>query len=325
MDIIHLTDMHIGADDCLGGPGANERDAKIIFENIVGNIIADCGQNASENIIIITGDLVDDTTKGDEINISVGGKLVSAPKQYKDAKELIDRLTNAGFQVLVIPGNHDYGSGGKGYSKYVKKFKEVFFESEDVTYPKLDWDIHDKIAFIGLDSMAAILTEDRTEEVSFGDDNEDEALDGIDGTNYADGYRTGYLGAYGKLGEEQLKDLDDMLYSVRAAEHIVVYLHHFPFHQKFLKETVHGLHDHKRLEKIIRRRRVSAFLFGHNHHGYKWNYEWGVPRCYDGGSSTGMNDSRIKKRRVSEHRVFDLSKDPGTYTDKSFYRPDTNC
>jgi hypothetical protein len=33
-----------------------------------------------------------------------------------------------------------------------------------------------------------------------------------------------------------------------------------------------------------------------------------------------MNDS-FKKRRVSEHRVFDLSKDPGVYIDKSFYRP----
>jgi DNA repair exonuclease SbcCD nuclease subunit len=216
MNIIHLTDIHIGADDCLGGPDTEERDAKIIFDNIVANIIADYGPNANENVIAITGDLVDDATKGDEINISVGGNQISAPKQYKDAKDQINRLSNAGFQVLVIPGNHDYGSGGMGYSKYVKKFKEVFFGNDSITYPKLDWDIHHEIAFIGLDSMAAILTEDKTDGVSFSDDNEDNDFDELGIPNYAGDYRTGYLGAYGKLGKEQLKDLDDMLYGARG-------------------------------------------------------------------------------------------------------------
>ena len=68
---------------------------------------------------------------------------------------MIDLLKKNGFTVLVIPGNHDYGTGSLGDKKFVEPFKEKFYNSRGITYPKLD--IIDEIAFMGLDSTAGEL------------------------------------------------------------------------------------------------------------------------------------------------------------------------
>jgi predicted MPP superfamily phosphohydrolase len=53
---------------------------------------------ASNYVIIISGDLVEKATDS---------------SSYAEAKLYIDLLKDAGFRVLVIPGNHDYA--GQGY------------------------------------------------------------------------------------------------------------------------------------------------------------------------------------------------------------------
>ena len=53
---------------------------------------------------------------------------------------------------MVVPGNHDYGTGIMGDEKFVDLFKEKYYKSREISYPKLD--IIDEIAFIGLDSTA---------------------------------------------------------------------------------------------------------------------------------------------------------------------------
>ncbi|MDP3981424.1 MAG: metallophosphoesterase [Chlamydiota bacterium] len=243
--IIHLSDLHIGY---------RHQNLTQRFDSISQHIIEGY-PNAFDYIIVITGDTVDDAT---------------IPYIYDAVCFYIKRLESAGFQVLMVPGNHDYGTGSYGDKKFVRIYKDVFFDNPDLQYPKLD--IIDDIAFIGLDSMA--------EELHWYD----------------------RLFAQGELGEEQLLRLHDLLQSVpvRTCLKRVVYMHHHPFDPW----PLHELKDSSHLgEVLLANNNVDALLYGHNHQGRK-HHQWGIARCYDGGSSTQ------KYNVPCVHRIIDLSKKP---------------
>ncbi|HOP58233.1 MAG TPA: metallophosphoesterase, partial [Bacteroidales bacterium] len=120
--IIHLSDLHVGYRDC------GKR-----FHTIVWNI-KKLQQPAKDFIIVITGDLADNA------NIN---------EHREEAASGIEELQRAGFRVLVVPGNHDYGTGTFGNPVFVSIFKNRFFGTVETNYPRLD--IFDDMAFIGLD------------------------------------------------------------------------------------------------------------------------------------------------------------------------------
>jgi 3',5'-cyclic AMP phosphodiesterase CpdA len=241
--IIHLSDTHVGYKDLVSKFG--DIVTRIIFNKKPG-----CNY-----VVIITGDIVDDATR---------------EGSYEEASAHLTRLKDAGFIVLVVPGNHDYGTGKLGNSEYINRFKKHFYGKTAISYPKLD--LIEDIAFIGLDSMA--------EEVHWYD----------------------RLFAEGEIGKKQLKRLDEILESekVKKCEYKVVYFHHHPFHPR----QFHQLKDSDDLRKILEGRSISALLFGHNHDGRVWNGEWNIKRVYDGGTSTS------KDGKSHPHRVIDLSKEP---------------
>ena len=253
--IIHLSDLHIGF---------NGQDLKRRLEGIVQSIIF-VKESAKDYVIVLTGDLVEKATD-----------LAS----HQAAKINLEILQSHGFKVLVIPGNHDYGTGTNANHKYQKKFKQLFYDDENLIFPKLD--IIDEIAFIGLDSMEAEMhTFDK-------------------------------LGANGELGIEQRNRLEALLDQelVKKCNFRVVYLHHHPFDPWLF----HELKDSTELGDILQKHgNIDAILFGHNHHFRKWNGKWGIPRCYDAGSSTLKNDG------FSLHRVIDLSKPPSEDYDADFF------
>jgi len=241
--IIHLSDIHIGYKDM------NTRFGDIVTRMIFHK------QPGSSYIVVITGDMVDDATRGGS---------------YQEALVHLRRLKDAGFEVLAVPGNHDYGTGVLGHPKYVEKYKKYFYGNISVTYPKLD--ITENIAFIGLDSMADEL------------------------------HRYDRIFAEGELGPGQLERLKNIFEtgSVRNSEYTVVYLHHHPFHPT----PLHYLKDSDKLGRVLKQYKIDALLFGHNHEGKVWNGGWGIKRAYDAGSSTG------KGGKIGPHRVIDLSKEP---------------
>lgn len=254
--VIHLSDLHVGHQQC----GS-------VLRSIVTNIIY-LKDAPSDYVVICTGDLVEDA--------NVEGL-------YEEVKVNLDRLKQAGYTVLVCPGNHDYGTGAIGNDKFVDKFKHTFFGSINVDYPKLD--IIDGVAFIGLDSMAEEL-------------------------NWYDA-----LFAQGELGTAQLERLDELLNSqaVRDCLKRVVYLHHHPFDARFL----HSLKDSDALGRVLegsiaRGVSIDALLYGHNHEGKKKNGKWGIPRCYDAGTATHKEGKR------GYHRVIDLARDPRWDYDNEF-------
>lgn len=253
--IIHLSDIHVGHEDC----GAK-------FRTLTDNITF-LKQPADNYIIVITGDLVDNANHNEYID---------------EALAAIGELKKNGYTVLVIPGNHDYGTGTLGDKKFVESFKEKFYNSKVLSYPKLD--IIDEIAFMGLDSTA--------EELHWHDR---------------------FL-SEGELGKEQLTRLKEMLNEPEVVcRKKVVYLHHHPFDFKLGME----LRDKNDLKKIIEYK-IDALLFGHYHNsavsvGKIFNGIWGIPRCYNAGSSTHKNGD------VGFHRVIDLSNpDPRTDYDGDF-------
>jgi 3',5'-cyclic AMP phosphodiesterase CpdA len=212
-------------------------------------------EQASNYVVIVTGDIVEDATR---------------EGNYEAAHAHMERLKNAGFKVLVVPGNHDYGTGSLADPGFVARFKMCHFGTSNITYPKLD--VIDDIAFIGLDSMA-------------------EELEWYD-----------RLCAEGELGTPQLSRLRELLQDdkVKNCKHRVVYLHHHPFHP----QPFHQLKDSVELGWALKGQNVDLLLFGHNHDGRVWNGGWGIKRVYDGGTSTG------KEGKPKPHRVIDLSKDP---------------
>lgn len=251
--IIHLSDLHVGYGDC------GER-----FQCIADNIIFE-KQPASNYVIVITGDLVEKATD---------------PSNYEETRLYIGKLEQAGFTVLVAPGNHDYGTGAFGSKDYVARFKEVFFGDKKVQYPKVD--VLDEVAFIGLDSMA--------EELHWYD----------------------RLFAQGELGQPQLERLEAILAgsAVRDCSKVVVYLHHHPFDPRLF----HELKDSADLGKVLRENgRVDALLYGHNHAGKKRNGTWSIKRCYDAGTATQ------KEGNCGYHRVIDFDRDARLDYDGGFH------
>ena len=240
--IIHLSDLHVGHKKC----GRK-------FRTIIDNICF-LKQPAQNYIIVITGDLADNANK---------------KEHREEVAEGVEELEKKGYRVLVVPGNHDYGTGISGNIKYVRLFKERFFKNPDIRYPKLD--IIDEMAFIGLDSTA--------DELHWHDK----------------------LLAQGELGKEQLsrlkKILDDP--ALKALKKIV-YLHHHPFDFKAGRQ----LKDSGALKKIIENR-IDMLLFGHYHRdkisaGKIFHGVWGIPRCYNAGTST------FKNGNPGFHRVINL-------------------
>lgn len=243
--IIHLADTHIGFEDM----GAR-------FLALLSHL-AYTKEPAEDYVVVITGDLIEDAFN---------------ENFFDEMQSYLEKLKALGYDVLVVPGNHDYGNGIYANAKFINKFKKTYFDDVNIQYPKVD--IISGIAFIGLDSMAVGL-----------------------------GVFDERVLAEGELGDCQLATLNDLLTNtpeVVQAKKRVVYLHHHPFDIDFTMQLL----DSDQLGVILRRKNIDALLFGHRHQGRKWNGKWEIPRVYDAGTSTAKNGG------AHPHRIIDLERDP---------------
>lgn len=229
--IIHLSDLHVGHKEC------GDR-----FRQIIDSISKTC-LPSSDYVVVITGDIADNAFRREHHDEAAAGIL---------------KLEESGYRVLVVPGNHDYGTGILGNRKFVGLFKEKFFNDRGISYPKVD--LIDEFAFIGLDSTAWEL-------------------------NWHDRFFS-----EGELGKAQLSRLGRLMRRPEvAASRKIVYLHHHPFDFKLAMQ----LKDSEELKAIIENQ-VEMLLFGHYHRDEesalkKYHGTWGIPRCYNAGSSTHKN------------------------------------
>lgn len=271
--IVHLTDLHLGyyEDDVVNSAKTVDRVKTWIMTNCTPR---------SDYVIVITGDLVNNAYVPEQWGLSV--KLI---QQLSESAS-----TGEKYEILLVPGNHDYGTGSNADPKFVPIFKQQYFNDPIFAYPVVkivgNGTTHEKVAFIGLDS------------------NEGEL-------NPQD-----HLLADGEIGGRQLGELERALRrnDVRASAYHVVYLHHHPFESLFFKPG-HYLKDHDELKHVLKAAaddgiKVDALLFGHNHGGKPYHNKWGIRRVYDGGTTGG-------KRKPSFIRIIENLSDPDVDADKT--------
>lgn len=228
MRIIHLSDIHIGKSN-------NKERFDLVVTWILNN-----KDLHNLRVVVITGDIVDD------------GSL----NQYMEAQAQIEKLTSEGFDVLVTPGNHNYGSNGIVESpECVDRFERFINEHNGYIYPY--YQIVNDYVFIVLDSM---LEEIKEREI---------------------------WGAQGELGKEQLSALDQIL-NMKSTKKIVA-LHHHPFYYNYFLK----LRDDELFKKVIDSR-INCLLFGHKHVEKRFTEKekkYNIDIIYASGSSTERTDN----------------------------------
>ncbi len=253
MKILHISDLHIGKSET----DVNEaRQA----EKLVRLIKRHWGGDDDKPLVLITGDVVDDGREA----------------QFIEARRILEPLHKAGFQVVPLPGNHDYGwNGAYAQEKKFKLFKKYLMGIETrVTHPDVPY-ADDRVAVITLNSMRAE-------------------------TGFWDG-----LLADGELGDDQLNELAELLTTLRAERpksfKIVVALHHHPFlfpDDKLFKHSKewlgHRLKDGADFMRLVSGR-IDVLLFGHEHRavdfsqplaGRVFTEEYAIPCILCSGRST---------------------------------------
>lgn len=239
MKILHLSDLHIG--NFISPPDEGDM-AKELVDIIIkkwGDVDKD-----QKPIIVITGDTVDSGFEW----------------EYKKANEILQKLKDNNFEVVPVPGNHDYGPKGnfvnaeeseKYYRKYIK----------DVSYP-YDAIKNEDFTIIGLNSMEGE-------------------------TSLMDMWL-----ADGQLGEDQLNELEEKLKEIKNAngsDHkIVLILHHHPFDLDNCSSYYQGWHCLKDGDKFmgVVAGKVDVILFGHEHCEGQWIDDYNIPLMYMSDKST---------------------------------------
>ncbi len=253
MKILHISDLHIGKKE-------TELNEARQAEKLVRLIKRHWGGGDDKPLVLITGDVVDDGREA----------------QFIEARRILEPLHTAGFQVVPLPGNHDYGwNGAYAQEKRFKLFKKYLMGIETrVTHPDVPY-ADDRVALITLNSMRAE-------------------------TGFWDG-----LLADGELGDDQLAELAELLTTLRAERSksfkIVVALHHHPFlfpDDKLFKHSKewlgHRLKDGADFMRLVSGR-IDVLLFGHEHRavdfsqplaGHILTEKYGIPCILCSGRST---------------------------------------
>lgn len=231
MKFVHISDLHVG----------EHRTRDSLAEKLIAKIIRRYSGWNEKPLVLITGDLVHD------------GQL----EQFLKAEKLLFKLHDAGFPLLMCPGNHDYGKQGldDDYNsryhynqvslKYNTKTSDHDSGFQNVHNDQWNYPMVNKFGdnyFIGLDTMEGVFRL----------------------TWY---YRLwASFTAAGWLGNSQLTKLDQAIKKIRQQSpnaNIVLYMHHHPFRFNF-RFKVMQLHDRQRLHQMIKDQ-VNILLFGHNH------------------------------------------------------------
>jgi len=209
--------------------------------------------------------------------------------QYKEAKREIDKLRESGVKVFCVPGNHDYGPNGIiENNECIGYFKKYI--SGDIDYPHCE--MIGNHAFVLLDSMLEEMQE------------------------------TELWGAQGKLGKNQLRNLDKLLDDLEDGSNetkVIIALHHHPFYYNYFLK----LRDDNLFKKVITREenetsRANCVMFGHKHVEKRFNdpndskeKKYGIDLIFASGSTTERHSNGkmaipvidLNNKTVTKHNI----------------------
>lgn len=235
---IHLSDLHIHKTE-----RRDNRNCRKVVKFIINHYPND------KPLVLISGDIVDDGRK----------------EQYINAVNILRPLTNAGFKILAVPGNHCMGPFGNIYTEESQRYFQYYIigdlmnmplaKGEGVTmedlYPMIT--IEGDVLFIGLDSVVG---------------NENEFL------HFASG----------EVGEPQRRKLANILRR-NPGRKVVVYFHHHPFCRKFVME----MDDARQVLRILAGL-VDFVCFGHKHVPDIWMADNNIDWMLASGKTPERND-----------------------------------
>lgn len=222
--------------------------------------------NNHENFVSTVEWILEKKTAHNSNTVVITGDIVDdgALWQYKEAKNQIDKLREGGMKVFCVPGNHDYGPGGIiENNECIGYFKKYI--SNNIDYPYCE--MIGNHAFVLLDSMFEEMKE------------------------------TEFWGAQGKLGKNQLRDLDKLLDDLEDGSNetkVIIALHHHPFYYNYFLK----LRDDDLFKKVITREesgtsRANCIMFGHKHVEKRFNdrndskeEKYGIDVIFASGSTT---------------------------------------
>ncbi len=286
--ILHVSDLHIGRNRD-GIIEANNLD--LMVKHILKRAENDWQEKENKPLIMLTGDIVND----------------GVASQFERATTYFNQLTDAGFSLRIIPGNHDYGKNGNDANEEsFNLFKDYFGHYHNMEYP-LREPLNNHY-LVGLNSMEVFTA-----------------------SNFAEG----------RLGERQIekacKFMEDNI-ERSPQQKMIVYLHHHPFlfpddglFRRIGEHFGHRLEDGRNFMKRIKELNVDMLLFGHEHRHLnfaetKLNKEFNIPHILSSGKSTEpgrefnvlKNGSTDKPYPVIETYESDITDDTGA-TDAEDY------
>lgn len=223
--------------------------------------------------------------------IVVTGDIVDdgALWQYKEAKKQLDKLKENGMSVLCVPGNHDYGMNGIfENTECIGYFRKYI--SGDIDYPHCE--MIGNHAIVLLDSMLEEMKE------------------------------TEFWGAQGKLGEDQLRNLDKLLDDLEdetSDTKVIIAMHHHPFYYSYFLK----LRDDDLFKKVITREedrtsRANCVMFGHKHVEKRFNDpgdskedKYSIDVIFASGSTTERDSNGklvvpvidLKMNKITRHKI----------------------
>lgn len=270
MRLAHLSDLHL-----LSLAGARFLD----FANkrwIGGlNLLANRGRHYRTEIFEA---MIEDLNRQKVDHILVTGDVtnLALDEEFRFARELFDRLQYTPEQITVLPGNHDaYVAAG---AEFFQKHFAPFFTSDAEFGRSEPWPLlrrRGSVVIVGLSTSL----------------------------------QTPWFTAYGVIGDEQLRSLDEILGSDALDDCFrLLAIHHPPAGHK-AESRIRGLRDRQALGDVLERQGVELVLHGHEHLDLREELPGptgpisvrGIPSAtYDAGEASAA-------RRRARYRIYQIS------------------
>lgn len=213
--IICLSDLH------LGGDHGEILKAKTLTDSIIG------GVEPSTSLILLCGDIID----------------TPSPDLITEAARFCDRLEDAGFCVLVVPGNHD--EAVDGWHGVDETLRTRFVLSVVTARPKCMGDVLTPPWYADIDQVRVIM---------------------IDSLWALRGWGRRPDLARGKIGGAQLAEVETLhLEAVEAGADIVWMLHHRHGYETHILNGDNALIDQAALASLAAKLRPRLIVCGHEH------------------------------------------------------------
>lgn len=254
--LLQLSDLHVRA-----RPLAHENRH---LRNVVANLVRTYN-DGDKPIVVITGDI---TQNGH-------------PREYENALAILGTLKTAGFELFIVPGNHDVAVRGHMFRKKAQlRFqRKILGELMGLTQAQQDTCVMDQL-------YPLVRTYNNVRII------------GLDSAN------SSTFVATGEIGKPQLDKLAAELMAPRGdCERVVICLHHHPFY----REVGHRLNDSAALQKAVYGR-AHVVMFGHRHRSERWRDKLGVPIVYASGQTNAPTRRQVAdgRTRVYEVRGVDI-------------------